>query len=79
MYVGIKDVKVLSDYKLLIVFENNEKRMFDMKDYLNIGKFRELKNKDLFKRVRVSFDTIEWPNSLDIDPEFVYENSIKME
>ncbi|MFH1741273.1 MAG: DUF2442 domain-containing protein, partial [bacterium] len=25
-----------------------------------------------FKRVRVSFDTIEWDCDVDLDPEFVY-------
>lgn len=25
------------------------------------------------KRVRVSFDTIEWDSGIDLDPEFIYE------
>ena len=79
MYVGVREVKPLDNYKLLITFENNEKRIFDMTKYLEIGKFKELKDKELFNQVRVSFDTIEWPNFLDIDPEFLYKNSIKME
>lgn len=27
----------------------------------------------------VKFDTIEWANHLDIDPEVLYEKSLKME
>ena len=46
-----------------------------MKPYLDIGKFKELKDKKLFDTVRVSFDTIEWDNGLDFDPEVLYEKS----
>jgi hypothetical protein len=75
MYLSIIDVKPLEDYKLLLKFENNEERVFDIKPYLEIGKFNELKDKNLFKTVRVSFDTIEWDNGLDFDPEVLYEKS----
>jgi hypothetical protein len=75
MYLSIIDVKALEDYKLLLKFENDEEKIFDMKPYLDIGKFKELKDKKLFDTVRVSFDTIEWDNGLDFDPEVLYEKS----
>jgi len=75
MYLSIIDVKALEDYKLLLKFENNEEKIFDMKPYLDIGKFKELKDKKLFETVRVSFDTIGWDNGLDFDPEVLYEKS----
>jgi hypothetical protein len=75
MYLSIIDVKALEDYKLLLKFENDEEKIFDMKPYLDIGKFKELKDKKLFDTVRVSFDTIEWNNGLDFDPEVLYEKS----
>ena len=75
MYLGIKEVKPLDNYKLLLTFENNELREFDMKSYLNKGVFIELQNKQLFQQVKVSFDTIEWPNGADFDPEILYEES----
>ncbi len=75
MYVGIKEVRPLEDYKLKLKFENNEERIFDLKPYLNLGKFSELQDQKLFKKVRVSFDTIEWPNGIDLDPEFLYKHS----
>ena len=37
-----------------------------------------MKDIDEFKKVRVAFDTIEWENGLDLDPEFLYEKSVKM-
>lgn len=47
-----------------------------MSPYLNKGIYAQLKDIDVFNRVRVSFDTIEWPNEADIDPEFVYDESV---
>ena len=79
MYIGIKSVKPLEDYEILLEFENGEERIFDLKPYLSLGKFFELKDPNKFKTVRVSFDTIEWDNNIDLDPEFLYEKSRKIE
>jgi hypothetical protein len=79
MYLAIKNVQPQDDYLLILTFENGEKRQFDMKPYLNIGIFNELKDLNVFKTVRKSFDTIEWENEADIDPEILYQNSIKIE
>ncbi len=79
MYIGVKNVKPLKDYKLELEFENGEKKIFDIKPYLNTGKIAELMDENLFKQVRISFDAIEWPNGLDLDPEFLYKNSEKLE
>jgi len=75
MYLAIKDVKPLENYHLLLKFENDEEKVFDLNPYFKIGKFKELKDENLFKSVRVSFDSIEWANQLDLDPELLYEKS----
>lgn len=79
MLVSVVDVKPLSDYKLLLSFVNDEPRIFDMKPYLDKGFYRELINEDVFKSARISFDSVEWKNHADIDPEFLYFNSIPLE
>ncbi|WP_195941128.1 DUF2442 domain-containing protein [Romboutsia sp. 1001713B170131_170501_G6] len=76
MYLAVKEVKPIDNYKLILTFENNEIKIFDMNPYLDKGIFQELKDENLFKAVRVSFDSIEWPNEADIDPETLYEDSI---
>lgn len=75
MYLAITDVKPLKNYQLLLTFENNEKKIFDMKPYLDKGIFSELKDEKKFRSVRVSFDSIEWCNQADLDPEFLYDKS----
>ncbi|HPJ90163.1 MAG TPA: DUF2442 domain-containing protein [Thermotogota bacterium] len=77
MYYSVKSVKPLENYMLLLEFENTEKRVFDMKPYLNKGIFKELSDVKVFNSVRISFDSIEWSNHADIDPEFLYDKSVK--
>jgi len=76
MYLAVKTVKPINNYNLILTFDNGEKRQFDMKPYLNKGIFQELKDISKFNSVRVSFDTIEWDNEADLDPEILYENSV---
>ena len=49
-----------------------------MKPYLDLGIFQELKDVKLFRTVRKSFDSIEWDNEADLDPEILYQSSIKV-
>ena len=75
MYPSIISVNPLPEYRLELEFDTGETKVFDMKPYLEIGIFRQLKNESIFKTVHVSFDTIEWERGIDIDPEVVYSNS----
>lgn len=76
MYLSVTDVKPLEDYKLLLTFENDEQKVFDVTPYLEVGKFSELKDDALFKSVHISFDSIAWKNQLDLDPELLYSKSV---
>ena len=75
MYLSVNKVKALDDYMLELTFENKEKRIFDVKPYLDTGLFQKLRDKNLFKMVKVSYDSIEWPEGIDLDPEVLYEKS----
>lgn len=79
MYLAIKEVKPQDNYLLLLTFENGETRQFDMKPYLDFGIFQELKDLKLFKTVKTSFDSVEWENEADLDPEMLYQKSVKID
>jgi len=79
MYLAVKNVQPIANYQLILTFANGEKRQFDMNPYLETGIFTELKDVSLFNTVRVSFDTIEWDNEADMDPEILYKESIVIE
>lgn len=72
-------VKPLDNYRILLTFSNNEKRIKDMSPYLNNGVFKKLKDKNFFNSVHISFDTISWDEEIDLCPETLYETSIPIE
>jgi hypothetical protein len=76
MYLGLKAVQPLENYELLLTFENQEQRRFDCKPLLSRGVFRELSDKSIFDSAKLSFDSVEWCNGADIDPEFLYKESV---
>ena len=79
MYFAVTEVTPLENYKLSLKFKNGEEKVFDMKPYLETGIFKELKDETLFKTVKVSFDTVEWANEADIDPETLYKDSVALQ
>jgi hypothetical protein len=76
VYPPVTSVKPLDGYRLFLRFGNGEEKVFDLSPYLSIGKFADLTDPAMFASVSVKFDSIEWANHLDIDPEFLYEKSI---
>lgn len=69
-------VKPLKDYMLQIEFDSKEVRLFDVKPYLNLGIFTELKNESYFNDVRTSLDSIAWKNGQDFSPATLYLKSV---
>ena len=71
-YPSVIEVTPGDNYILSVVFDNGEKGYLDMKPTLDFGIFQRIIEYDAFRRVRVSFDTIEWDCGVDMDPEYVY-------
>jgi hypothetical protein len=63
------------DNILLLVFENNEQRFFDMTPYLEEKPFTKLKKSPLFMKAKVLYGTVAWPGNIDIVPETLWDNS----
>jgi len=71
----VKTVRPEQDYCLEITFNNGEVKTFDVKPYLEIGRFNELKDKSVFNSVKPCFGTIQWSNGLDLCPDMLYLDS----
>jgi hypothetical protein len=74
-YHGVTSVKAADGYRLILGFGNGEQRVFDVTPLLSFGRFRELAAPEAFRKVRIAYDTVEWENGLDLDPEYLYERS----
>ena len=64
------------DYKILVTFNNDEVKLFDVKPYLEFKAFAELKNITLFNTVKPAGLSVEWLHGQDICPDELYYNSI---
>jgi hypothetical protein len=63
--------KILMDHKIKVTLSNGKEGVFDTTPYLNIGIFKELKDYNYFRRARIEFGTITWPNEQDFSPETI--------
>jgi len=79
MFSAVIDVAPLKEYRLRLKFKNGEEKIFDMKPYLETGIFKALKDEKIFKTIKVGFDTVEWANEADIDPETLYHEGVALE
>lgn len=73
----VRDVKYLSEYRLLLTFEDGNVRSVDLQPHLDGEVFEPLKDVNYFKTVQVNpdIDTIVWDNGADFSPDFLYEIS----
>jgi len=74
MYPSVVEVRPNDDFTLSVIFDNGEQGVLDVRPHLGFGVFRKIADLERFRRVRVSFDTVEWEAGVDLDPEFVYDN-----
>jgi hypothetical protein len=71
----VKSVKPQDNYCLLLIFENSEKRIFDLKPYFDKHVFAKLQNEAIFKTVRVVSGSIEWQGKIDLSYDTLYLES----
>ena len=77
--LSIKKAKYLKEYKVELQFDNGEIGIADLKDELYGIMFEPLKEKSIFKKLKVDKDlkTISWENGADLAPEFLYFKSFE--
>jgi hypothetical protein len=75
MLLDVISVVPQPNFRLLLEFENNEKRFFDLTPYLDIGVFSRLRDASLFHAAHIDGGTVAWPGDIDIAPETLYLES----
>lgn len=73
------DVQPMEDYRLLVTFDNHERRVFDVKPYIKGSWFGKLREMDVFRAVQIGGLSVEWPGGQDICPDRLYEDSVLLE
>ena len=69
-------VEVRDDHTLRVRFANGELRDFDAKPLLARKCYDALRNAALFATARVEYGVVTWADGSDLDPEWLYEDSV---
>ena len=64
--------KTNDDFTLDIQFNDGKFKRFDAKPYLDYPVFRELKDLNRFRNIKIVFGTVQWENEQDISPDTLY-------
>ena len=73
------EVRALKNFLIYIKFSNHEEKIYDMKKNFKYPVFEKLKDINLFKKIKVNGETIEWETGEDINPDDLYFNSVDFE
>ena len=74
----VNRVTPAEDHKLHLEFTNGEQGVHDCSSPLDVGVFKELKDRAYFERVTVCDGTVVWPSDQDICPDTLYLDSVKV-
>ncbi len=69
-------VSVADDSTILVTFSNGEVRLFDLKPLLSRKCYARLNDKVFLSQASVQYGCVTWPDDIDIDPDWLYEDSV---
>lgn len=72
-------VSVADNSTLLVSFSNGETRLFDIKPLLTRKCYAQLNNKSFLVQAFIENGCVTWPGNIDIDPDWLYDDSIAVE
>ena len=67
-------VEPVENYQLMLEFDNGEKKIFDVKPYIQGSFYGQLSDPAYFKSVRTNGYSVEWENGQDLCPDELYYN-----
>ena len=69
----IKEVKVLDNYRLELIFDDQIRGIVDLSDLVGTGVFAKWCNYDDFKRIRIGTSgELIWDDEIDLCPDSLY-------
>jgi len=72
------EVEAVDDKTLLVKFNNGEMKKVDISVFLKYPMYKKLNDYAFFKQVKADGMTVYWNNDIDIDPDYLYENGVKV-
>lgn len=70
------EVHPLQDHRLMLVFDNGERKIFDVTPYIQGSWYGKLTDPAYFNRVATNGYSVEWADGQDLCPDELYYNSV---
>ena len=71
--IWVTDAKYVSDYKILVFFNDGIQGIVDLKNSIKGKVFKPLHDIEYFKNFKRNKWTIEWECEADFAPEYLYD------
>ncbi|MBR1591095.1 MAG: DUF2442 domain-containing protein [Acidaminococcaceae bacterium] len=72
----VNEAKALPNYRILVMFDTGEKKIFDMSKMLNYPVYQKLKDETVFKALIIRRGVVTWDDgNIDIAPEYMYDHN----
>ena len=70
----VKSAKYIKNYEIEVFFSDGARWVVDLKEHLDEGVFRSLRDLSNFRKFHVhpDLETVVWENGADLAPEFLY-------
>ena len=75
MELLLQKATALPDHEIELEFSNGERRVFDVKPYLDKGIFTQLKDWNYFSRVQAHSRFVSWPGEQDFSLDTLWARS----
>ncbi len=59
------------NYLLQVGLSNGKEGVFDVSTWLEMGIFKELKDRDYFRQAKITYGGIAWPNEQDFSADTI--------
>jgi hypothetical protein len=76
--VSVKSVEILEFPKMSVIFNTNEKKIFDVSPYMDKEIFTEFQNQSYFKQAKATHASIAWPNGQDFCSDTLYIKGVSL-
>jgi len=67
----VVSVEAIENHRLRVSLSDGRKGIFDVSSYVDKGIFRELRDPQYFRRVRVAYGGVMWPHEQDFSAETI--------
>lgn len=73
----IDEIICLKDFKLKVIFQSGEARIFDFKQFINSENiFSKLKDEHIFRNAKNRKYFVEWPDEIDISADTIFLDGV---